>query len=124
MSAVSRSSRVLVVVVAANLAFLPGCDRPSKPDVGPTADFSANPTSGNAPLTVQFTDQSTPGTKPITGWSWPFGDGEPRAEETPTPQHSSASGSPYAVSLTETTAVGSSPTTPPGYITVSCQTLV
>jgi PKD repeat protein len=35
----------------------------------PTASFSANPTSGDAPLTVQFTDTSQ-GT--ITSWSWDF----------------------------------------------------
>lgn len=36
-----------------------------------TADFSANPTSGNAPLTVQFTDTSVGSP---TGWAWFFGD--------------------------------------------------
>jgi len=38
----------------------------------PNAAFNANPTSGLAPLTVQFTDTSTPGTFPITAWSWDF----------------------------------------------------
>ena len=38
----------------------------------PKADFTANPTSGSVPLTVQFTDKST-GT--ITAWDWNFGDG-------------------------------------------------
>ena len=37
------------------------------------ADFSTNVTSGIAPLTVQFTDEST-GAKPLT-YSWDFGDG-------------------------------------------------
>lgn len=36
------------------------------------ADFSAIQTSGNAPLTVQFTDLSTG--NPIS-WLWDFGDG-------------------------------------------------
>lgn len=40
--------------------------------VGPTAAFGAEPTSGNAPLDVQFTDQSTPGSSPITSWAWDF----------------------------------------------------
>src|ERR1043166_1211914 len=39
---------------------------------GPTANFTANPTSGQVPLTVQFTDTST-GT--ISVWDWNFGDG-------------------------------------------------
>jgi PKD repeat protein/methionine-rich copper-binding protein CopC len=34
----------------------------------PVADFTADETSGDAPLTVQFTDQSTD----ATGWSWDF----------------------------------------------------
>jgi len=41
--------------------------------VPPAAAFTANPTSGIAPLDAQFTDQST-GT--VTGWSWDFGDGQ------------------------------------------------
>nr|WP_319539163.1 PKD domain-containing protein [uncultured Methanospirillum sp.] len=36
------------------------------------ADFIANPTSGSAPLTVQFTDKSTGNP---TMWHWDFGDG-------------------------------------------------
>ncbi|MBN1167590.1 MAG: PKD domain-containing protein, partial [Methanospirillaceae archaeon] len=36
------------------------------------ADFSGTPTSGTAPLTVQFTDLSTGGP---TMWAWDFGDG-------------------------------------------------
>jgi len=41
----------------------------------PVADFSALPTSGIAPLKVDFTDQSTRGTPnggAITAWSWDF----------------------------------------------------
>lgn len=37
-----------------------------------TANFTANITSGMAPLTVQFTDNST---GEITDWFWEFGDG-------------------------------------------------
>jgi tripartite motif-containing protein 71 len=38
----------------------------------PIADFSANPRTGNAPLSVQFTDISR--NNPTT-WTWNFGDG-------------------------------------------------
>lgn len=38
----------------------------------PTAGFSAAPTSGSAPLTVQFTDTSSGSP---TAWTWDFGDG-------------------------------------------------
>jgi len=41
--------------------------------LGPVdANFNAGVTSGSAPLTIQFTDQST---GPITLWTWDFGDG-------------------------------------------------
>ncbi len=41
-----------------------------------TADFSADPVSGLAPLQVNFTDESEAGTNPITTWAWDFGDGQ------------------------------------------------
>jgi len=70
----------------------------------PTADFSASPTSGLEPLTVSFTDLSTPGTGTITSWEWDFGNGE-----TSTLQHPQclyAAPGLYTVSLTVTTAHG------------------
>ncbi len=47
----------------------------------PVAQFTANPTSGCAPLTVKFTDQS--GNKP-TSWEWDFGNGQVSSQESPT----------------------------------------
>jgi PKD repeat protein len=44
------------------------------------ADFSATPTTGPAPLVVNFTDLST-GTP--TGWSWDFGDGGTSTDQNP-----------------------------------------
>jgi PKD repeat protein len=38
----------------------------------PISNFSASPTSGNTPLTVNFTDMSTGSP---TSWYWDFGDG-------------------------------------------------
>lgn len=37
-----------------------------------TVDFTANVTSGNAPLTVQFTDLSIGMPNPVTSWQWDF----------------------------------------------------
>jgi len=48
------------------------------------ADFSAQPRSGAAPLTVAFTDRSIPGAESITGWQWGFGDGGTSAVQNPT----------------------------------------
>ncbi|MEM7373086.1 MAG: PKD domain-containing protein [Bacteroidota bacterium] len=41
----------------------------------PIADFSVDQTSGCAPLNVNFTDASTPGTGTLSDWLWDFGDG-------------------------------------------------
>jgi len=51
-----------------------------KPGAPPEAAFSADPTSGYAPLTVIFTDESTGNP---TGWSWNFGDGETSSDQNP-----------------------------------------
>ncbi|MBP2144796.1 PGF-pre-PGF domain-containing protein [Methanofollis sp. W23] len=59
------------------------------------ANFTASPTSGTAPLTVQFTDAST-GTP--TSWRWTFGDGNTSDDRSPsyTYQHAGV----YTVNLT------------------------
>ena len=79
-----------------------------------TADFSANTTSGVAPLAVQFTDSST---NSPNAWSWDFGDGN-----TSTLQNASnIYGSPnqYTVTLTATNSYGSNTTTKTKYIEVT-----
>jgi PKD repeat protein len=43
-------------------------EAPNEEEVLPEADFDADPTIGNAPLTVQFNDLS----KNATGWNWDF----------------------------------------------------
>lgn len=58
--------------------------------------FTANPPAGDAPLTVQFTDQSTGNP---TAWSWDFGDGTTSDEQNPA--HTFEAGT-YDVSLTVT----------------------
>jgi parallel beta-helix repeat protein len=47
----------------------------------PTADFSATPIGGAAPLRVQFSDEST---GKITSWLWDFDDGATAVEQNPT----------------------------------------
>jgi PKD repeat protein len=46
----------------------------------PNAAFAAEPTSGSAPLAVQFTDQSS---GDIASWQWNFGDGGASNEQSP-----------------------------------------
>lgn len=71
---------------------------------GPTADFSSNPTTGCAPLLVQFTDASTPFLQPITDWNWSFGDGDTSTLQNPT--HTYVTTGYFNVSLTVTDGDG------------------
>lgn len=48
----------------------------------PNAQFSVSPTSGDMPLTVQFTDASE-SLDGISGWLWDFGDGTMSLEQNP-----------------------------------------
>jgi PKD repeat protein len=79
----------------------------------PVADFSGSPTSGPAPLTVTFTDQST---GDITSWSWDFGDGGTSTDQNPT--HTYTSTGYYTVSLMVSGPGGSDTETKINYITV------
>jgi PKD repeat protein len=80
----------------------------------PTANFSATPTTGDAPLAVAFTDLST---SSPTSWSWTFGDGGTSTAQNPS--HTYAAAGTYTVSLTVTNAGGSDTATKTDYITVS-----
>jgi len=50
----------------------------------PTADFCADITTGDTPLTVNFTDLSIPGNSAIVSWHWDFGDNTASEEQNPT----------------------------------------
>lgn len=77
------------------------------------ADFAADTTSGNAPLTVQFTDMSAG--VPVS-WAWDFGNGDTSTEPDPTCTYTDVGT--YSVSLTVTDSAGSDTETKDGYITV------
>jgi PKD repeat protein len=79
----------------------------------PVADFTGVPTSGTAPLTVVFTDNST--NKPTT-WNWSFGDGN--FSTTQDPDHTYQSNGTYTVALTATNDKGSNRVTKSNYIIV------
>jgi len=89
------------------------------PPPPPVAAFVGSPTSGTAPLTVNFTDQSTGS---ITSWSWTFGDGGTSTAQNPS--HVYAQGT-WTVTLTVTGPGGSDDETKTNYITVGpCAALV
>ena len=71
--------------------------------VTPVADFSADTKSGNAPLTVKFTDTSS---NYPTSWLWDFGDGVTSTEQNPT--HTYTKPGNYTVTLTASNLAGSS----------------
>ncbi len=80
----------------------------------PVAAFSGSPTSGFAPLSVNFTDSSS---NSPTGWSWTFGDGGSSSSQNPSYNYTTAGT--YTVTLTATNAFGSDGETKTGYITVT-----
>jgi parallel beta-helix repeat protein len=85
--------------------------------VGPTADFSSDVTSGDDPLEVTFTDQSTQGSGIIDEWNWDFGDGNNSTLQNPA--HIYETPGTYTVSLTVTDEYNLSDTeTKVDYITI------
>jgi PGF-pre-PGF domain-containing protein len=80
----------------------------------PSANFTASPVSGTAPLAVQFTDAST-GT--ITSYSWDFGDGATSAQQDPS--HTYATAGTFSVNLTVTGPGGSDSEVKASCITVT-----
>jgi PKD repeat protein len=83
----------------------------------PVAGFTGTPTSGNAPLTVVFTDSSTNGP---TSWRWAYKTasvGWTQFATTQNPSFAFAAGT-YDINLTATNAGGSNTFTMPVYITV------
>ncbi|GAB4534180.1 MAG: hypothetical protein Kow0063_17010 [Anaerolineae bacterium] len=90
----------------------PPHDWPSLPPP-PVAEFSGAPTTGPAPLTVAFTDQST---GHIRTWSWDFGDDVTSPDQNPS--HIYENAGVYTVTLTVQGAGGSDTMTKTAYIQV------
>lgn len=88
------------------------CDNPG---VAPNALFSANPIKGCAPLTVNFTDQSTDS---ATGWNWDFTNKDEDHTYIQSPTYTYSEPGIYAVKFTASNALGSHSITKTGYITV------
>ncbi|WP_048107514.1 PKD domain-containing protein [Methanosarcina barkeri] len=80
----------------------------------PVTSYFASPTSGNMPLVVRFTDQSTGAP---TAWRWAFGDGNTSTDKNPVYTYNKSGR--YTVTLTAINANGSSALTKSSYIAVS-----
>jgi PKD repeat protein len=86
------------------------------PPPGPTADFSATPRSGAAPLAVSFTDLSTNGP---TSWAWDFDNNGTVDSTAQNPIFTYANPGTYTVRLTAGNSAGSDDEIKTDYITVS-----
>ncbi|AKB51994.1 Chitin binding protein [Methanosarcina barkeri str. Wiesmoor] len=80
----------------------------------PVANFSANPTSGKAPLKVTFTDTST---GIPAKWRWDFGDGSKSFHQNPIHKYSKAGT--YTVNLTVKNVKGKNTVTKTEYIKIT-----
>jgi PKD repeat protein len=108
--------------VTLNVSNSAGSDQITKPNLisvnkttpPPVADFNAVPTSGVAPLSVQFTDCST---GEPNRWLWDFGDNTKSEEKNPA--HIFKKEGVYSVTLTVWNSAGMSQKTKPNFITVS-----
>ncbi len=81
----------------------------------PVANFTGTPTSGTAPLTVQFTDTST---NAPTSWAWDFDNNGTLDSTAKNPSWVYANPGTYSVKLTATNGGGSDVEIKTGYITV------
>lgn len=79
----------------------------------PVASFTGIPLTGNAPLTVNFTDAST---NTPTSWSWNFGDSGTSTSRNPS--HVYSVDGTYTVAMTATNGGGSNTQTRTSYVTV------
>src|SRR5579872_1290295 len=85
------------------------------------AAFTGNPTSGQAPLLVAYSDQSTGSP---TSWSWNFGDTINNTSNLQNPSHTYNSGGNYTVSLTVGNGITTSTLTKNSYISVTQTSLM
>jgi PKD repeat protein len=81
--------------------------------MAPNAGFTGEPTTGNAPLTVAFTDHSS---GYPTSWNWNFGDGQESVQQNPV--HTYWAGGEYTVTLTASNDYGSTIASKPYYVHV------
>jgi PKD repeat protein len=89
---------------------------PLPPALPPTAAFAATPVSGQAPLTVAFTDASSGSP---TSWAWDFDANGTVDSTAQNPQFTYTAAGTYTVRLTVSSAAGSDEELRPGLVTVS-----
>jgi uncharacterized protein YneR len=108
------SCAVCTVLLGASVAWVAVRSSATAPARAPAARFEATPTSGMAPLVVQFRTIST---SSLRAWTWNFGDGTTSTERNPS--HTYLTAGKYTVSLRVSGAGSSSTVTWASYITVN-----
>ena len=112
-------SIVLISIILLSATALAASATTSTNAPAPVAAFTASPTSGNAPLSVNFTDKSTG--SPIE-WKWNFGDGskiiDGNTSDYQNPTHVYSKAGTYTVKETAINEVGRNTVTKTKYITV------
>jgi PKD repeat protein len=88
----------------------------AEPIIQPVANFTANVTSGNAPLSVQFTDTST---GHPTAWKWDFDNNGITDSTAQNPVYTYMIPGNYTVNLTVTNSSGNGSVIKPDFINVS-----
>ncbi|MCB0706924.1 MAG: PKD domain-containing protein [Saprospiraceae bacterium] len=81
----------------------------------PEADFTAEPTDGCTPLTVQFTDESS---ETVVAWQWAFPGGTPSSSSEPNPEVTYNDPGTYDVTLIVFNPIGSDTLSMPNFLTV------
>jgi PKD repeat protein len=119
----------VIAIIALLVPFSVSCSKPPAPVAAFTVSYVSGEllileefVAGTAPLTIQFTDQSS---GEITSWRWNFGDGpaiEGKDEASRNPVHTyNTTNTGYIVSLTVRGPGGSDSQSEPGIVTVfSC----
>ena len=87
MKRISRSIIILFIITLIGVVTWNDWGGEARAQDPPEAAFSADTTTGDAPLTVNFTDESTGN---IEEWMWDFGDGGTSVDQSPTHQYSEA----------------------------------
>ncbi len=110
---------VIAVAIVIGTGGRNGETGPTTPPTGsaaPQAGFSASPTDGLEPLTVQFTDQST---GDISDWAWYFDNDGTVDSTAQNPSHTYETAGNYTVHLMVTGPGGSNTMTKTNYITAT-----
>ena len=97
-----RGKRIVMFVLAAAFALVAACTPPQTGtgNPAPVAVLTADPVTGAAPLTVNFSMLESHDDTAIASFTWDFGDGSPLDTASETPTHVYTTAGTYLAKLT------------------------